>query len=222
MERAGIGHMDAVKVLTYHLSFVLKKHCDEFIGLQETRFLLNKMEERYGELVKELQRVMPLPKITEILQRLTQEQISIRNLRSIFQALIEWGQKEKDPILLTEYARSSLKRYISYRYSGGQNMLPVYLLDPSVEETIRGAIRQTSSGSYLALDPQEAKTLIAAVKKEVGNISQQSQKPVLLTSMDIRRYVRRLIETELYDLSVLSYQELTPEISVQPLGRIEM
>lgn len=132
MERAGIPYMDAVKVLTYHLSFVLKRHCEEFIGLQETRFLLDKMEGHHQELVKELQRVMPLQKINEILQRLAQEQISIRNLRSIFQALIEWGQKEKDPILLTEYARSSLKRYISYRYSSGQNMLAVYLLDPSV------------------------------------------------------------------------------------------
>ena len=63
------------------------------------------------------------------------------------------GQKEKDVVQLTEYIRSSLKRYICYKYSSGNNILPAYLLDQAVEEQIRGGIRQTSAGSYLALDP---------------------------------------------------------------------
>lgn len=82
-----------------------------------------------------------------------QEQISIRDLRSILEALIEWSPKEKDTVMLTEYVRSALKRQISYMYSKGQNMLPAILLDPSVEETIRKAIRQTSAGAFLAIVP---------------------------------------------------------------------
>jgi len=140
----------------------------------------------------------------------------------VLEALIEWGQKEKDSVLLTEYVRSSLKRHISHKYSSGQNMLPAYLLAPNVEDTVRGAIRQTSAGSYLALDPNIGKRLVANVKATVGDLSATAQKPVLLTSMDIRRYLRKMIEQELYDLPVLSYQELTQEINIQPLARVEL
>ena len=64
--------------------------------------------------------------------------------------------------------------------------------------------------------------LVTRLKAEVGDISLQVQKPVLLTSMDIRRYVRKMIEGELYDLPVLSYQELTKEMNIQPLGRVSL
>jgi len=222
LNKAGIPFMEPPQILTYHLSFILKKHADDFIGLQETRYLLEKMEPRFSELTKEVQRVLPVQKITEVFQRLVQEGISIRNLRTILQSLIEWGQKEKDVILLTEYVRMSLKRYISYTYSGGQNILAVHMFDPSVEETVRKAIRQTSSGSYLALDPETMKQLTERVKEEVGDLNGSAQTPVLLTSMDIRRYVKKVIEMEIPRLPVLSYQELTPEINIQPLSRIRL
>lgn len=106
------------------------------------------------------------------------------------------------------------------KYSNGKNMLPVYLLDQDAEDAIRGGIRQTSAGSYLALDPQTSAHFIENVKNTVGKIGHLEHKPVLITSMDIRRYVRKLIELEMYDLAVLSHQELTEEITVQPLGRI--
>jgi len=220
--RAGIPFMDSSQVLTYHLAFVLKKYSADFIGIQETRFLLSAMEARFPDLVKESTRVLPIQKIAEILQRLVSEDISVRNLRSILESLIEWGQKEKDSVLLTEYVRSTLKRHISYKYSSGLNVLPAYLLAPAVEDQVRAAIRQTSAGSYLALDPAVTKRLVDSIKKAVGDIGAGSQRPVLLTSMDIRRYMRKMIEQDLYDLPVLSYQELTQEINIQPLARVDL
>ena len=222
LSRAGIPFMDPSQVLTYHLAFVLKKYSADFIGIQETRFLLSAMEGRFPDLVKESTRVLPIQKIAEILQRLVSEDISVRNLRAILESLIEWGQKEKDSVLLTEYVRSTLKRHISYKYSSGQNILPAYLLAPSIEDTVRGAVRQTSAGSYLSLDPAVSKRLMENIKKTVGDIGGNAQRPVLLTSMDIRRYLRKMIEQDLYDLPVLSYQELTQEINIQPLARIDL
>ena len=222
LKKAGMSYLQPAQIITFHLSFLLKRHAEEFIGMQETRYLLTQMDARFSELVKEVQRVMPVQKIAEIMQRLVQEQISIRNLRTVLEALIEWGQKEKDSVLLTEYVRTALKRQISYQYSGGQNVLAAYMLDPDVEETIRNAIRQTSSGSYLALPPETSQQVVTNLKAEVGDLADKTSKPVLLTSMDIRRYVRKMIEMELYDLPVLSYQELTPEITVQPLGKVSL
>lgn len=222
LSNAGIPFLDPTQMLSYHIALVLKKYAAEFIGIQETRALLSDMEARFPELAKEVQRVMPIHKIAEILQRLVGEGVSVRNLRSVMEALIEWGQKEKDSVMLTEYVRVALKRHISHRHSAGQNILPAYLLAPAVEDTVRGAVRQTSGGSYLALDPATSRQLLENIKSTVGDLTRSMHKPVLLTSMDIRRYLRKMIEQDLYELPVLSYQELTPEINIQPLARVEL
>jgi len=208
------------RVLTYHLSHVLRKYAGEFISLQETKLLLDHLEKTCPEIVREVMRVLPLQKLTDVLQRLVSEGISVRDLKCIMQCLIEWGQKEKDTVLLVEYVRSSLSRYISYKYSGGQNLLAAYLLDPALEEKIRKAIRQTSGGSYLALDPSQVRKLMESIKNTVGDMRKLKLKPVMLVSVDIRRYLRKIIESEYAELPVLSYQELSKEINIQPLGRI--
>lgn len=221
LQAASMAFMQPRQILSWHLICVLKQHAADFLGIQEARFLLTAMENEFPDLVKETLRVMPVQKIAEILQRLVSEEISVRNLRSIMGALTEWGQKEKDTVLLTEYVRISLKRHISHKYSTAQGLLPAYLLAPAVEEAMRGAIRQTSTSSYLALEPELNRQLLENIKNAVGPVNPFS-KAVLLTSMDIRRYVRKMIEADLYELPVLSYQELTTEVNVQPLARIEL
>ncbi|WP_417796422.1 type III secretion system export apparatus subunit SctV [Terasakiella pusilla] len=222
MDAMGYSYMEGATILTYHLSYVLKQHAEEFIGIQETKRLIDTFESEYGELIKEAQRVLPIQKINEILKRLVSEDVSIRNLRTIFEALIEWGQKEKDTVLLVEYVRGSLSRHICHKYKTSQNILPSYMFTPDVEDTIRNEIRQTSTGSYLALDPAAVRKLVTNLKETVGDLSAQPHQPVLLTSMDIRRYVRKMIEAELYELPVLSYQELAKDVNIQPLGRVTL
>lgn len=220
LEKSRLAYLSHAQVLTWHLSHVLREFAEDFIGIQETRYLLEQMEGSYAELVKEAQRIIPLQRMTEILQRLVGEDISIRNMRAILEAMVEWGQKEKDVVQLTEYIRSSLKRYICYKYANGNNILPAYLLDQEVEEKIRGGVRQTSAGSYLALDPAVTQGFLEQVRRTVGDLAQMQSRPVLIVSMDIRRYVRKLIEADYYGLPVLSYQELTQQINIQPLGRV--
>ena len=125
-------------------------------------------------------------------------------------------------MLLVEYVRSALGRYISYKFSGGQNIIAAYLLDPSLEEKIRKSVRQTSGGSYLAMDPQTVRAILAAVRKTVGDLSHVVQKPVFIVSVDIRRYFRKMIDKDYYELPVLSFQELSSEINIQPLGRLKV
>ena len=74
----------------------------------------------------------------------------------------------------------------------------------------------------LLLQQAFRRKLLESIKRTVGDISRAAQLPVLLTSMDIRRYVRKLIEQDLYELPVISYQELTSDINVQPLARVEL
>ena len=222
LREASTSFMELHKVLSFHLAYVMRRYAEEFIGIQETYNLFERLQPTFPDLIKEAQRVLPVNRTTEVFKRLVGEDVSIRNVRSILESLVEWGQQEKDVVTLTEYVRGDLKRYISYKYSSEQNVLSAYLLDEDLEETVRGGIRQTSSGNYLALNPPVTQRLVSQTKSLVGDISRLEHKPVIVTAMDIRRYVRKLIEIELYDLAVLSFQELTQEVTVQPLGRIEL
>ena len=220
LDAAGMTYLDSVGLLSTHISFVLKEYAADFIGLQEVKRLLDKMAENSPDLVEETKKNMTVAQLTEVLQRLLRENISIRNLKVILETLLEWGQKEKDIVMLTEHVRTGLKRSICHRFSGGQSMMAAYILDQDVEETIRKSIRKTGASNYLVLDPAKASSIINVIKKSFGEAIKQSTPPVLLTSMDVRRYVKRLIENEFASIPVLSYQELTSDISIQPLGRI--
>ena len=222
MKKAGIQYWRSLEVVILHLSHFFRTNGQEFVGIQEMRSMLEFMERSYPDLVKEVTRLIPLQKLTEIFKRLIQEQVSIKDLRTIMESLSEWAQSEKDTVLLTEYVRSSLKRYISYKYSQGQSTLSVYLLDPEIEEMIRGAIKQTSAGSYLALDPDNVNLILKSMRNVITPTPPGGQPPVLLTAIDVRRFARKLIESEFPEVSVVSYQEVLPEIRIQPLGRIQI
>ena len=222
LQEASMSFMELPRVLSFHLAYVMRRYAEEFIGIQETYNLFERLQSTFPDLIKEAQRVLPINRTTEVFKRLVGEDISIRNIRAILESLVEWGQQEKDVVMLTEYVRGDLKRYISYKYSSDQNVLSAYLLDEDLEETVRGGIRQTSSGNYLALNPAQTQRLVSQTKSLVGDISRLENRPVIVTAVDIRRYVRKIIEIELYDLAVLSFQELTQEVTVQPLGKIEL
>ncbi|MDF2578072.1 MAG: sctV [Chlamydiales bacterium] len=222
MKKAGMKFWRPLEVVILHVSYFFRHHGNEFIGIQEVKSILEFMDKSFPDLVKEVTRLIPLQRLTEIFKRLVQEQISIRDLRTILEALSEWAQTEKDTVLLTEYVRSSLKRYISYKYSQGQSVLSVYLVDPEIEDTVRGAIKQTSAGSYLALDPDSVQAILQSVRNTIAPPPPGAQPPILLTAIDVRRFIRKLIEMEHPDVSVVSYQEIIPEIKIQPLGRVQL
>jgi len=222
LKKAGIKYWQPLDVMILHLSQFYKNYAADFIGIQEVRAILEFLEKSFPDLVKEVTRLVPLQKLTEIFRRLVQEQVSIKDLRTILESLSEWAQTEKDTVLLTEYVRSSLKRYISYKYSLGQSVLSVYLLDPEIEDMIRGAIKQTSAGSYLALDPDSVQLILHAMRGVIVPTPPGGQPPVLLTAIDVRRFARKLIEGDFPELPVVSYQEIVPEVRIQPLGRIQL
>lgn len=222
LTKAGIKHWKSLEVIILHLSYFFRHYANDFVGLQEVKSMLEFMEKSFPDLIKEVTRLIPLQKMTDIFKRLIQEQVSVKDLRSILEALAEWAQTEKDTVLLTEYIRGGLKRYISYKYSQGQSVLSVYILDPEIEDMVRGAIKQTSAGSYLALDPDSVQLILQAIRTVVTPPPVGGQPPVMLTTIDVRRFVRKLIEMEFPELAVVSYQEIVPEIRIQPLGRIQI
>ena len=214
---------DPDRYLVMELGVALKRHASDFLGIQEVQSLLDEVMKAIPALVKEvIPKLVPVTSLAEILQRLVQEEISIRDVRGILQSLARWGQVEKDPATLAEYVRSDLKQQISFKFSGGNRDLSVYLLDPQIEGNIRSAIQRTAQGSYLALDPDTARKILAAAKKSLGNLPATASRPIVLTAVDVRRYLKKLLELDMPQVVVLSYQEISPLLQVQPVGRITL
>lgn len=223
LSSAGMLVWDVPTFLAAQISAMLRRYSHEFMGIQEVQSLLDAMEKQFPSLVKEvIPKVVSLFLLTDVLKRLVQEEVAVRDLRSILQALAQWGKVENDPVMLSEYVRTELKRYISFKYTGGRNLLVAYLLDPEIEDIVGGAIQQTETGNYLALDPESTQEILKGVKKQLGNLPPTAQRPVILTGMNIRRYVKKIVELEFPTLVVLSFQELAPEVRVQPVARITM
>ncbi|BAT37629.1 type III secretion system LEE export apparatus protein EscV [Escherichia albertii] len=217
---AHVSGMDVYAKTNDKITFLLKKlvlsNAKEFIGVQETRYLMDIMERKYNELVKELQRQLGLSKIVDILQRLVEENISIRDLRTIFETLIFWSTKEKDVVILCEYVRIALRRHILGRYSVRGTLLNVWLIGSDIENELRESIRQTSSGSYLNISPERSEQLIGFLK----NIVNPTGNGVILTALDIRRYVKKMIEGSFPSVPVLSFQEVGNNIELKVLGTV--
>ncbi|EFL91881.1 type III secretion system apparatus protein [Candidatus Regiella insecticola LSR1] len=214
----GLPYAEGRQRIISCLKRVLERHTSEFIGVQETRYLMDAMEGRYAELVKELQRQMPVGKITEILRRLVEEGISIRDLRTIFGALVEWAPKEKDVIMLTEYVRIALRRHLCFRFGKGNDWLPALRIGEGVENLVRESIRQTSAGTYSSLDPPQSRLILAKIKTAIA----EHHGAVLLTSVDVRRFLRKIVEHEMFAQPVLSWQELGDEINIKVVGTVEL
>ncbi len=222
-ETAGLKVWEPAEVILLHLSRVMRRYAHTFIGIQEAQGYLDFVGRGMPKLVEEtVGKVITIHQFTDVLQRLVQEGISIRDTKTILEALSEWGRIEKDSVMLTEHIRAAMRNYISFRYAMGGDNLFVYLLDPEIEDVIRGAIRRTSTGSFLSLDPTIAHDILEAIRREVSDQVPTAQQPVIVTDMELRRFVRKMIELEFANLAVLSYQELTPELNIQPIGRISM
>ena len=153
--------------IAVHLSQVVKRHAEELLGIQDVQNFLDAMEEQgYGALVKTVvPKLLSVQRLTDILRRLMHEEISIKNMKAILEALAEWAPFESDPVFLTEYVRMNLKRYIAHKFSNGQPVLSVYLLDPQVEQAIQGGITHAASGSKLSLDPEVSQAVLESFRR---------------------------------------------------------
>jgi type III secretion protein V len=223
VESAGYTTWDAAGYMLLKLTAALGENARDFVGLQQVQQMLDQLEGPYPATVQEVvPKLIALPELTDILRRLAEESISLRNLPRILEVLADRAQHIKDPVALTEEVRSGLSRYITHKYAGSDGSVVVYVVDREVEETVSGAIRQTEEGNFLALPPEVTQKILRAVRKQVEGDVNAGREPIILTDQRVRRYVRKLVSLEMPQAVVLSYQELDPALRIQPIGRIEI
>ncbi|HEX2670162.1 MAG TPA: flagellar biosynthesis protein FlhA [Polyangiaceae bacterium] len=198
---------------------VLQTRSVDFLGIAETQALLDELEQIAPATVRQ---VVPKPiavtLLADVLRRLAEEQVNLRDLRAILEALALVGNVERDPLNLAEFVRSQLRRPLTHALTQGGRELSVVLLEPQIEESIRAAVSRTPAGSFLTLAPAAARDVVAAVRRALPKDAGEAPL-VVLTQPDIRRFVRKLLELDLRDVRVVSYAELLPEVAIRPSGR---
>ena len=213
------GALAPLDVLTRHLDLALRRRLGSFLGIQETTNLFGKMQRDYPDLVKEMLRVVAPQRVADVLRRLAEEGVPIRNLRDAFEAITDVGSREKDVVLLTEYVRVALKREIAERWADGERSLHVLLIHPELEDKLRQSVRVAGGASQLAISPELAARLGNEVRAQLARQA-VGVRPVLLCSLDVRRHLRKLLEVDFFDLPVLSYQELAPDLRIVQAGQV--
>ena len=220
LDKAEIPFLDNYRIILMQAERMMRKHGADFLGMHETKMMLDQVEPMIDGVVKEAIRTMTVPRIAEVLQRLAREQISVRNIKAILECLVDWAAKEKDIVMITEQVRVTLGRQISHWYGAGSNVIPAWTLDSDLETLIRKSIKVSAAGGTLSLPPGIGERIITAVRTERDASAGAYPQPVLLAPLDVRRYVKILIESELEGQAVLSYQELPKDAVVHTLARI--
>jgi type III secretory pathway component EscV len=222
-EDRGLTTWDPRGFVILSLSAVLRRKAADFIGIHEARAMMDRIEPVFPQLVAEtVPKTVSMFVLTDVLRRLVAEQLSIRDLRRILMALVDWGRVENDPGRLTEYVRAALKRQITHKLTGGQKVIVVFLLHPDIESSIRNSTRHTMTGSYVDLEPEPVRKILDAIHQPLGALRPNLRVPVILTIMEVRASVRRLVALSNPWLDVVSYQDLREDTSIEPVGRMSL
>ena len=142
------------------------------------------------------------------------------SLEIILETLSDCSARTKDPEILTEYARNSLARSICAGVVDEEGRLYVVTLDPNLEDVISEGIEHTERGSYLTLAPSMARRITRAIAKEAEKLTGAGHSVVVLVAPQIRLRLKRMTETELPSLIVLSYNEIVRDVKVESMGMV--
>ncbi|HYK88147.1 MAG TPA: flagellar biosynthesis protein FlhA [Acidobacteriota bacterium] len=217
---AGYTVVDPTTVLATHLTEIIKSHAYELLGRQETKALLDTVAETHPKVVEELvPKVLSIGEVQKVLQNLLKERVSVRDAVTIFETLADYGSYTKNTSLLTEYCRQALGRTICKAHQNENGDIPLFTVSPEIEKSVADAIVHTDQGSYLALEPHQAKDIMARFRR-VAETAGGSGTPVILCSPNVRLYVRQLLERYLPNIVILSHNEIPPNVRAVSVGMV--
>jgi flagellar biosynthesis protein FlhA len=221
-ERAGYTVVDPPSIIATHLTEIIKRHAGEIVSRQETQGILEALKKNYPAVVEEAQKYLSLGQIQKVIQNLLKEQVSIRNMVAILEALADYGPVTKDIAFLTEKARQSLARQLCLQYADNDKILRVLTIEPPLEQKIIDSKVETASGLVSALEPAVQNGWIKALSRAVAAVHEQGWLPVILCSEAARFLVKSSTFRELPELTVLSVPEIVNEITVEAVGEIRL
>jgi flagellar biosynthesis protein FlhA len=212
--------VDPPTVLATHLTETIRNHAYELVGRQDVKSLIDFVAETHPKLVEELvPKTLSVGEIQKVLQNLLRERVSIRDLVTIFETLADYGAQTKDPVALTEMTRAALCRSITKGLLNEKGELPVITLSADWESQLAQALTRTESGSYLALDAKTFERLVHSLTETCQKLTTPNW--TLLCSSTLRFHLRKLIERFVPQLTVISPNDIPPNLQIVSIGVIE-
>lgn len=224
---AGYSVVDQTTVIGTHLGELIRRHAHELLGRQEVKRLLDSINESHPKLVEELvPKLLSLGEVQRVLQQLLREQVSIRDLGTILESLVEAAQQSKSLVYLVEAVRQSLGRGLVHSLLDSEGSLKVLTLEQKVENELVGTFDPQSASLLLGdgarsggMPTDFLRRLVDSVKRLTGG-APGSALPVLLCPSPARYHVRRWLEPFLPKVTVLSPVEIPPEVRVKSIGTV--
>jgi len=208
----GYTVVDGSTVVATHLNQIMFSHAHELIGHEDVQKWLELLAEKSPKLVEELvPGTLSVNQLLKVLQSLLREQVPVRDMRTIAEALAAHGGKNADTTLLTAYARSALSRQIVQNIVGGEKNIPVVTLDPSLEQLLLQTMQQAQkAGADEAafVEPQLAERMNKSLINAAKRLESTGKPLVLLVAAPLRSMLSKFVRFSVPDMKVLSYNEV--------------
>ena len=222
-ESLGYTVVDAASVLATHLAETIRRHAHEILGRPETNQLLDGLKRDQPGLVEELiPALVSIGDVEKVLQGLLRERVPIRDLSTILEAVADGARSTKEPLFLTEAVRHALSRAISMRYRAPDGAIHAVALAPDLDTRLGASVMVQPGYVGLELSGSDSRMLIEAIDKRLRSLATQRYQPILLCTTRIRLALRNLTERHMPQLTVLSYEEILPSVSVQVHAQVEV
>jgi len=219
---SGLTVVDHPTIIATHLTEIIRNNAHELMTRQETQKLIDTVSTTHPKVIEEIsQNQINAGIIQKVLQNLLREQVSIRDLVTILEAVADASSTSRDPELITEFVRQRMSRSIlkSYLIDGILNLL---ILEKSLEEKLINSLQPSDQGTFLALDLAFSQRLIEKVGNEAKRAMLQNIQPVILVHPVLRGKLRRFLERYIQGITVISHNEIPPQIKIQSVGVIKL
>jgi flagellar biosynthesis protein FlhA len=222
-ESLGYTVVDAASVLATHLAETIRRHAHEILGRPETNQLLEALKRDQPGLVEELiPNLVSMGDVEKVLQGLLRERVPIRDLSTILEAIADGARSTKEPLFLTEAVRHALSRAISMRYRAPDGAIHAVALAPDLDTRLGASVMVQPGYVGLELSGSDSRMLIESIDRALKSLALQRYQPILLSTTRIRLALRNLTERHMPQLTVLSYEEILPSVSVQVHAQVEV
>ena len=222
-ELIGYTVVDALTVLSTHLTEVVRAHSPYLLGKQEVQEMLERLKHDTPAAVEGLvPDLLTLGEVQDVLRNLLRERVPVRDLATILEVLANSARVTRDPDVLAEAARQALSRTLSNQYRAADNRLHVFTLSPQLEATLKAALGPAERGLGFQIDARLAQEIIARTGAQMEALAQAGHQPILLCPRELRLAFRRLIERTLPNLMVLAFSEISLGTQVQAHGLVEL
>ncbi len=219
----GYTVVDLATVMTTNISDVIRRHAHELIGRQEVQDMLDTLKESHPKVIEELvPNLISLGGVVKVLQNLVKEQVPIRDLLTIVESMADWAPVVKQLDILTEHVRQSLHRTITAQHVTPENELMVVTLGHPLERRVAEAIERSDQGEFLSIDPQLAQVMMKNLAVQLEKFGPMNLQPAVLCSAQIRLHFKKLVDRFMPNISVLSYDEIVPNVKIQSIGVVEL